>query len=158
VKSCNGAVGGSQAFLATLTTAEAATRARAGVNTSTSMRMRHTAAGNPAVPAFPGAKARVRMTDGNRAAGHTAASVSAPVRDRRSALRKLGASPNSRADTTAGHDRPGTSTAEHGFWATADNCGTDSPLPVKLMGAARTTSATGDNAGRGALMIEKAMT
>jgi len=125
VKSCDRAMGRSQAFLATLTTAEVATRARAGVDTSASI-----------VPAV--ARAWVRMTERNRAAGHSATGVSVRVSDGRAALRKLCVSHKSRDDATP---------ADHGSGAASDDSGTDGRLAVELVRAARTTSAPWDNAG-----------
>ncbi len=106
------AVGSSEALLATLSTAEAATRARTGtgVNTSSPVRVGHAAAGKAAVLTVAHAKAGVRMTKANGAAGHSATGVSATVGDGRSSLRKLGASHNSRADATTADHGPGTTT------------------------------------------------
>jgi hypothetical protein len=156
-----------QAMLATLTTAETAARAGAVAIAATTVAIGwgRVTEGNRATTV---AIAWVCMTEGSRAAGHSATRVFARVGDSRSTLRKLLASHNSRADaaTTCSDHGPGATTSyhcpvttpsDHGPGAAPDNRGSDCPLPVKLMWAARSAGTPWDNAGRAAGVIEHAM-
>jgi len=121
-----------EAILAACAAAEIATRACAGAKANTAVRVRHAAAGNSAVPAFP--RAGMRVVEAERTAGHPATGVLARVCDRLPGRRDLRASRDGRADATAGNASP-------------DDGYPDATLPVKLMTAARSAATPGDDAG-----------